>query len=68
MKEERGDFKWKGEKIVWVPSEKGEWTIHPALGLMKADDPNRGTIIGRRLAEKIDIALRKVIKKFKNEK
>jgi len=59
METQRGDFVWKGDIVMWVESNTGEWVLYPLLGPMKADDPLTGVIIGSDLAEEIDKELRK---------
>lgn len=61
---ERGDFVWKGDEVIWVPSEKGEIVIHPVLGPMDANEPLIDCIIGNGLAIEIDKALTGAVKKL----
>ena len=65
MNYERGDFKWEGDQIKWIASEKGKWVIHPVLGLMDANSPLRDCIIGSGLAKEIDKSFKEEIKKLK---
>ena len=61
MSSERGDFKWKGDEVIWEPSEKGALINHPVLGPMPFDSPFANCIIGTDLAKMIDDRIRKKI-------
>ena len=65
---ERGDFEWKDGNVVWTPSEKGKYRIHPVLGPMPADDPLVDLIIGDDLAKMIDEKLREKVKYINSKK
>jgi hypothetical protein len=59
---ERGDFEWRDGEVVWIPSEKGKYKIHPVLGPMPEDDPLTDLIIGDDLAKMIDERMREKLK------
>ena len=61
---ERGDFEWKGDEVVWVPSKKGRTIIHPVLGPMDANSPLADVIIGIDLAKEIDESMKEKVRKL----
>ena len=63
MTPERGYFKWKGDKAVWVASKNGPWEFDPINGARQIGDPF--IVGGKDMLKLIDEAVKEKVKNYK---
>jgi len=63
MNEERGDFEWKDDEVIWVPKEEGPWTRNLKAGTFRPDFSEREIKISMDSAIKIYKAVSLAFKK-----
>ena len=63
MTPERGYFKWKGDKAVWVASENGQWGLDPINGVRQIGDPI--IVGGKDMLNQIEEAVKEYVKNYK---